>query len=1118
MAGVVVGRRTRRIDWREATSGQTTYVDDLHPPDLLVARFLRSPHPHARILELDTSAAERLPGVAAVITAADFGEVRYLHHGPPLADRRPLAKDKVRYLGEEVAAVAAETAEQADAALAAIRVRYAPLPTAATVDEARAVEAPVLHDEHPDNVAQSLRRSWGEPVRVRPAATVSGRYYFNRQTHLCLETNRTTALWHPDAEVLELWTSTQSPYFVRKDVANALALDKFQVKVRDVAVGGGFGSKSKISEHEVLVAALARKAPGRPVRVRYTREEEFACTKTRHDFWTALETDVDADGRLLEQRARIVVDDGAYNHYGPSVMSFGCSILASLYRTPRVDISAELVYTNKQPGGQFRGYGAPQTTYAAECHMDEIAERLGIDPIDLRLRNIHEQGDVTHPGWRIVDTRLAECLERARAETDWDRKRREGGDGRGIGIAISIHPSGSNVYAGSHRSEAWVTLTSEGGITVGFGGADAGTGQRTIIAQVAAEELGVRAEDVDVVMMDSDRTPTDFGAWSSRGTHMAGKSVRAAARAAADGLRDLAAEKLSVAADEVALRDGEATAGSDAVDFGSLVAMAPDALDGQVRFEGVHEDDTELGDPGGRPRNISPTYAFAAHVAEVEVDRATGAVTVLGITAVHDSGTPLNPTDFEGQVYGGVVMGMGAALGEELVYEDGRLANPTLLDYAAPRAGDVPPIRVIAVDHEDPAGPYGAKGIGEIALNPTAAAIANAVAHASGARVRDLPLTPDKVLAAIAQAQGRRPRSYALWRRPDRWWIALLRWLYPRGLHTLLHRVGTRAARRRPRGPVEQVVHPREVGDALAALGAAGAQAIGGGTDLLPAREEGLSAPRVLVDVRAVTGLRDVVETPAGDLRIGGAVPLAALAEHPALAGDEAVRAAVARIASPQIRQVATVAGNLCQEKRCWFYRSGFDCYKRSGPTCPCYAVRGDHRFYHAVLGGHRCQAVTPSDLATVLAALDASVAVEGPRRRRVLGLDELYTGPGETALAGDELLVEVRVPAAARRRRTRFDKLDLWQGDFAIVSAAASLEIADGVVRDARIVLGGVAPTPYRARDSEAALRGRALDDATAWRAAEAWTRHAHPLEHNGWKVDAAVGLLRRTIRAAAA
>ncbi|MGH3762975.1 molybdopterin cofactor-binding domain-containing protein [Actinophytocola sp.] len=1110
---MTIGTRVRRIDWAEVTSGASRYTDDLSLPGTLVARVLRSPHPHARIRSVDVSAARRMPGVAAVVTAADFGDARYIHQGSSMSDRRPLAADRVRYLGEEVAAVAATSRAEAEAALRAIRVSYRPLPAVTDVAAAVATGAPTLHDASPDNVARRLRLAFGTPpVPYADTVSCSGRYYFARQTQLCMETNRAVARWSADEEVLELWTPTQAPYFIRKEVAHVLGLDADQIRIREVAVGGGFGSKSKICEHEALVAALAMRCPGRPVSLVYDREEEFLATKPRHDFDIELRTEATPEGRLLGHRADITADNGAYNHYGPSVLTTAAAVLASLYRSDLADIRANLVYTNKQPGGQFRGYGAPQATFAVESQMDELADRIGMDPIELRLRNVHREGETTHAGWRIVDTRLTECLEVLRTASGWTGKRADGGRGRGIGMAIAIHPSGKNAYLGSNRSEASVTIGTDGGVVVGFGGADAGTGQRSLIADVAAEELGLDSGSVDVVMMDSDRTPVDFGAWSSRGTFMSGHATRAAARNAAESLRKLAAEKFGVDPAEVTLRDGEARTEGQAVDLGSLVGMADRAHSGELRFDGEFVAEVERTDIDGAPRNASATYSFAAQSAEVEVDLETGKVRVLDFVAVHDSGVPLRPIDFESQITGGIAMGIGAALGEEIGYEGGRVVNPSYLNYATPRAADLPPIQVIPVVHHDPAGPHGAKGIGEIALNPTAAAVANAVAHAIGVRIRDLPITPDKVLAAVAETSPR--RRYRWWQKPDRWWVALIRWLYPRGLHVVLHRYGTRFAHSVPPQEIARIEKPEDVQGATAALaGAEAARPLGGGTDLFPARDQGLIAPQVLVRTDSVVSMARLAETAEGDLVIGGAVRLAALGEHAAT--DPVLRAAVSGIASAQIREMATVGGNLCQQKRCWFYRNGFSCYKRGGATCPCYAVLGDHRYQHAVLGAHRCQAVTPSDLATVFAALDAVVTCQGPDRRRELDLAGFYRGPGETVLADDELVVEVRVPAAARQRVNGFEKLNLWEGDFAVTSAATSLAVADGVVTDARLVLGAIAPTPYRARASERALIGEALTDATIERAVEAWTADAHPLARNEWKVDATVALLRRRLRA---
>ncbi len=1110
---MTIGQRVRHIEWDPRTSGAARYVADVELPGTLVGRVLRSPHPHARILSVDTRAARRMPGVLAVLTAADFPDVRYKHEGGRLSDRRPLAKDVVRFVGEEVAVVAAETAAQAAAALAAIRVRYRPLPAVATVAAALAKGAPRLHDRPSGtNVSLLIDRAYGDVEEARRAAatTVNGRYRFGRQAHACMEPNGTLARWNRDAARLELWTSTQSPYFVREEVAAILGLEPGQVVVREVAVGGGFGSKSKVTDHEVLAAALSLQT-GRPVRLILSREEEFATTKCRHDFDVELTTGADAQGRLTHRDARILVDNGAYNHSGPSVTGAGVAAMASLYRTLGVHIHAELVDTNKHPGGQFRGYGGPQVTFAIESQMDELAEALGIDPIDLRILNANRPADVTHAGWRLHSAHLVECLEAVRDAIGWRDKRGRGGSGRGVGVAVAMHVSGARTYENANRAEAAVDVRADGRVRVRFGGADPGTGQKTLIAQVAAEELGLDLSRIDVVTMDTDETSFDLGSWSSRGTVMSAHAVGAAARSAGRRLRELAADKLGVAPEEVALRDGHAVAGNARVPIEDLVV----AFGGEVNAVESAVVDTELVDKATGVADISPAYAFAAQAVEVEVDRETGEVRVLEVVAAHDSGVAINPTAVESQIIGGVVMGLGAALGEQLIYEGGRLVNPAYIHYALPRAADAPTIRPILLERPDPHTPYGAKGVGEISMVPVAAAVANAVAHAVGVRISELPITPDKVLRAL-RAKASVRRRYHVWRRPIRWWSAVMRWAYPRGVHAVLHRWGTRLARTPPSGRIAHLDRPAAVAEAVNALARdADAVPLGGGTDLLPLVEQGLRRPSRLVDLGGVAELGQVWENDAGDLLVGAGVTLADLARRPEVAGDHVLRKAIASIASPQIREMATVAGNLCQEKRCWFYRNGFACYKRGGVTCPCYAVLGDSRYYHAVLGAHRCQAVTPSDLATVLAALDATVRLVAQKRERTVPVAKLYTGPGETGVRPGEIITHIRVPAVARARVNRFEKLRLWEGDFAVVSVCASLRLTGDTVRDARVVLGSVAPTPYRARAVERRLAGRALTSETIAGAAEAWAGEAHPLERNEWKVDAACGLVRRCLEA---
>lgn len=1100
-----IGRSVRPLDWQDRSLGRVAYVNDLTGPPHLHAAVLRSPVPYGRITRLDVAPALRMPGVRGVITADDFPPgITYLHRGGHMADRPPLAAGVVRYIGQEVAAVAADTPEQARAAVAAIRLRIRPLRAPLSIAEALAPRARALHDRPAErNVAIRWNSVWGDPDAGVAASTVmvEGDFVYPSVAHACMEPNVTLARWHPDREVMELWTSTHAPYFIAKEVSHLLGIEHDQVVCREVATGGSFGSKSKASEHEILAAALARKT-GTPVLISLSREEEFASNKPRHRFETRLRTYADAHGNLRAFETEINVDNGAYSHMGSSVMRVGVITLGATYRADGVRYDARLVDTATQPGGQYRGYGTPQVTLAMESQLDEIAERLGMDPIDLRIRNLVEPHTETLCGYRVTTVRLADCLETVRRELDWDRKRAARTAGRGVGVSTAAHGSGAFAYPLSNISEAGVDVGQDGRVRVRFGGSDAGTGQKTILAQIAAAELGVEPADVDVLSMDSELTPLDLGAWSSRATHMSGMAVGQAAREMGERLRGLAAAKLGCAPEDVALRGGAAHHDGGSVSFADLsAAQGGLGLDSRYELEG-----TETITPGEDRANLSPTYTFAAHGAEVEVDVRTGKVTVLDYVAAHDVGRAINPVMVEGQIIGGAVHGLGAALGEELIRAEGRVVNPAYINYAMPRAADLPPVRPFIVDGHDDAGPYGAKSVGEIPVIPPGAAIANAVYDAVGVRIRDLPITPDKVLRALAEKEGR-VRDHRLRRRPSRWWIALVRAGYPLGVHALLHRWGTRLGRqgRYPerRAPVTEaveIVRPRTVEEAETVL--RDGAALGGGTDLLLQRKQGLADPARLVSTALLPGLRDITEEPDGTVVIGAAVTLAELVSRftetiPALAE------AAESIASPQVRNAATIAGNLLQAKRCWFFRNDFPCYKRNGVSSPCYAILGDHRFYHAAVDGHRCQAVTPSDLATALVALDGIAELSDGRRIPIAGL---YTGPGETVLAPADLVVSIRIPEPGRA--CVFEKLALWQGDFAAVAVAASSRSAERW-EDARIVFGALAPTPWRPTEAERALNGRPFDPSTLRKVVDAQLdAHGHPLPGNAWKLDAAAGL----------
>ncbi|GGT65804.1 molybdopterin-dependent oxidoreductase [Streptomyces atratus] len=1111
-----LGRPSAPVDWRARTDGTAQYTGDLDPPGLLTGAVLRSPHPHARIVAIDTRRAAALPGVAAVLTAADLPDRNYLDYGDKYSDRPALARGVVRHIGEPVAIVAAETREQAAAAMRLITVTYRRLRPLPTVADALRRGAPLIHAGTARNIASEVHQSHGDfaAARARAVCVVRGSYTSAKQSHAIMEPHTVLAHWLPDQERLEIWAPSQGPRAVHGDLAHVLGLDEDRVHLNEVAVGGDFGSRVDISHLEALAAFLSIRT-SRPVRFTHTRQDEFAYTKSRQTWDVDLEMGADADGTVTHLGAEILSDNGAYNMAGPSETSYGATALGSAYRISGYEAHGRCVYTTKQPPSSFRGAGGFPPNFALEVIADELADAVGMDPIDFRVKNMVSQpGETSVTGWKVKSSRLLECLETVRREIGWDAKRPLGGSGRGVGVAACIHVTGLR-REGMVESGAAVDVQADGRIRLRTGVGDPGTGQKTMLVQVVADELGIDPAEVDLVTTDTDRTPHDTGAGASRGTFVSAHAVGMAARAAATALRELAAAKHGGDPAGIRIEAGHAVGNGHHTPIGELVGLAADTVDGELRVEVAYVGDFEDEDGTGHG-DLSATYSFAAQAVEVEVDAQTGAVRVLQVVAAHDSGRILNPLTARGQVEGGVVMGLGAALREELIFEDGRAVNTGYADYAMPRAADAPPVKVFFLGADDPVGPYGAKGLGEIALLPTGAATVNAVSHALGIRVRAVPLTPDRIITAVRERDGGRTtrlRPIAL--RPGRWWVAGIRWTYPRGLHRLLHRYGTRLARPPRTGEIEQLLMPSGAAEAVAALAAdSRARPLAGGSDLLVARRQQLVAPAVLVDLTGVAGFTGIRLDEDG-LSLGAVVTLSQLCEHRAI--PAVLRETARLIASPQIRAVATLAGNLCQEKRCWFYRQGFDCYKRSGPASPCYAVLGDHRFYHAAVDGHRCQAVTPSDLATTLAALDAVVHIRDARGERAIGIADLYSGPGETMLRPEEIITRVAVPAAALARTTEFRKLRLWEGGFAVVSAAVSVSRdASGRIGDCRAVLGGVAPVPLRAHETEHALTGLTPTHDLLARAAGGWTRHAHPLPGNDWKLDAAAGLLRQALASA--
>jgi 4-hydroxybenzoyl-CoA reductase alpha subunit len=753
----VVGKRLPKLDALEKVTGRARYCNDLSFPGMLYGKIVRSVYPHAEILSIETSRAEALAGVEAVITANDTPKIKYVHLGGIHEDKLPLADGRVRYIGDEIAAVAAVDLATAEKAASLIRVTYRRLPAVFDPEEAMKPGAPLLHDEKPNNIAATNAKHFGNVDKAFEEAdlVVQGRYVTQAQAHACIEPRSCVALFESDGS-LKIWTATQSAYFVQKELSHVLGLPLSKVRVLEVYVGAGFGARSKVCEDEGICAFLARKA-GKPVKITFTREEEFATTRVRHPMTIDLKTGVKRDGTIVAREARIITENGAYNHMGPAVSGVAGAIIASLYRVPNVRYEILTVYTNKHFGGPFRGYGNPQATFAIESQLDEIAERLGIDPLEIRVRNANLPGDVTPVGWKITEScGFRECLIKAGQMIDWENKRRNKTAGRGIGIAGAVHLSGFHVYADGDYSSALVKVYNDGSVELLVGSTDMGTGSRTALGQIAAEELGVGLGCVTVVTMDTSLTPMDLGSWGSRVVFIGGNAVKKAAADARGQLLEIAAHLLDVGPRDLYVESGRIFVKEwpeKSVSFSECVAaVSPHKVGNMIIGKGHYESPTDLINRETGVANISAAPIFAAQAAEVEVDERTGRINVVKIAAAHDVGLAINPTSVEGQIEGAVAQGYGLALTENFEYDGGRILNPGFMGYKIPRADDIPTIASAMIEIPEQEGPFGAKGVGEPGSVPTAPAIANAVFDAVGVRIRDLPITPEKIIRELEEA------------------------------------------------------------------------------------------------------------------------------------------------------------------------------------------------------------------------------------------------------------------------------------------------------------------------------------------------------------------------------
>ena len=797
----IIGKPVALVDSAGKTTGQGKYTDDLTLPGMLIGKILHSPYPHALIKKIDTSRAEALEGVIAVVTGPDapnkYGILPVGH------DETALAVEKVRYVGDNVACVVATSEAIAEQALELIDVEYEALPAWFDPEDSMNAEKDWIHPERPHNIEKDYHHVFGDPDKGFAEAdlVLENRYLANEVTHAAMEPHCTLAAFEIDPQTgqpgrLTVWSSTQVPYYLQHKLSIVLELPMSQIRVIKPLVGGGFGGKSEVIPLEIIAAVAARKAQA-PVKITYTREEVFWAHRGRPRTIIDLKIGAKKDGRLTSVAARVVQDGGAYCSYGVVTILYSGALLGALYDIPNIRYDGYRVLTNKPACGAMRGHGTVNVRFAFESQLDEIARKLGIDSAAIRRRNLLKPPCVTVNNLRVQSYGLPECIDQVVTRSKWTERKGKLPRGRGLGVACSHYVSGaanSIIRSDMPHSTVNIKIDRDGGVVVYTGASDIGQGSDTMVAQIVAEVLGIGLRRVKIVAADTDLTPIDIGSYSSRVTFMNGNASLRAAEDVKKKIVAVAARKMGCAPGDVVLRDdhvwkhgaSEVTEGStewtqekanvqevsgrvvgqtlrgslqqkrkeegpkDRMSFEEAVVSAIDfsgALTGTGSY--ATPKDARGGAIKGAGVGPSPAYSYSAQVAEVSVDEETGMVTVHKVWAAHDCGRALNPVSVEGQVIGSVWMGMGQALQEEMIWKDGLLMNPGLLEYRSPSSTESPEVEAIIVESIDPEGPFGAKEASEGSLAATIPAIANAIYDAVGVRLLEAPFTPERVLAAL---------------------------------------------------------------------------------------------------------------------------------------------------------------------------------------------------------------------------------------------------------------------------------------------------------------------------------------------------------------------------------
>ncbi|MBV9861812.1 MAG: xanthine dehydrogenase family protein molybdopterin-binding subunit [Alphaproteobacteria bacterium] len=745
----VAGRRLSRLDGVAKVTGSHVYTVDFALPGMLFGKVLRGTTPHARLRGIDLDAARAAPGVRAVIAAADIPAVRF---GQVIKDTTVFATERVRFVGQPIAAVAADTPEAAEHAARLIEVALEPLPAIFDPEEALGCDAALLHPEWESYKGLPIIARSGNVASRARMRTGDAKAAFAR-AHRVYEHRFRTALVHPgytepraavadwdEGGTVTVWSNTQLPFDMQNTLAEILDLPAGQVRVIVPGIGGGFGGKLRVGvEH---IAALLARAAGKPVRIATTSQEELTAAYPRQATIIDLKTAFDRDGRLMARAGRVLVDCGAFANSGPGTAAISMQVLVGPYRTPNLDLESLSVYTNKVPAGSFRAPAGPMANFAVESQMDIAADDLGIDPLDLRLRNVVREGDLGPSGERLTAVSIEECLRRAAAAIGWDERRPAPGRAKGLACSWWMTTGGT--------SEVEVTLHEDGTATLISGAVEIGTGALTGAAQVLAEELSLDLADISVAPVDTGAAPFDYGAQGSRTAFSVGNACRAAASELRVALFSAAARKLGCSPEGMSLLGKTVMAGSARLSIADLLGEAG----GSLTAKGTALAPVPAYDPSRVENHPLPAWntpSYHAHAVDLSVDSGTGEVTIHRYVVAQDVGFALNPTYIEGQIEGGVSQGIGQALSEEIVYRDGQVLNANLTDYKMPTALDMPNIESLIIECASEAGPFGAKGVGEPPCIEPPAAIANAVAAATGHRIASLPITAEKILSERAR-------------------------------------------------------------------------------------------------------------------------------------------------------------------------------------------------------------------------------------------------------------------------------------------------------------------------------------------------------------------------------